>query len=253
MKRIKTKAIKWCDDSLYLREGVKTGIEMSFVSPDNQQCTPFFHCKDYLQDAIFNYIHSSEKEINGFKYNPLVNPPLSMDKTKILFTNSQDFDLSLRIPACLDFLNQFEKEIKTQKTKVFRCSFPARKYLRSGVWLFEGSCRWMKSPPMISLYALMIRLGMNHKEGTRYWDTIYDVIDCKIQPIQDVDTFRIRQSRLGIERIIDEGDRNIFYRDIKDNYPIDFPISAIHNKLGIVSFSQDTSKSLIPYWHRNKS
>lgn len=251
MKRIKTKNIKWCEKELKLREGVKTGIEMSFLSPDDIQCSPFFHCKDYLQDTILSYIHSSPKEIFGFSYDPAIDPPLSLSETKILIANSKDYFLSSKILPCLEFVNQFEKEAKIPKTRIFHCKNPPNKYIRCGIWLFKGNSRWMISPPMISLYSLLIRAGLNHTSGDNYWDTIDSIIDGDKIPMQSMDKFRLQESKIGIKRIIELGDKNIFYKDIKDNYPINLKLKDVHNKLGIVAFSKGISKDFIPHWYRS--
>jgi hypothetical protein len=175
---------------------------MSFLSPDDVQCSPFFHCKDYLQDAVLSYVHSVPKEIYGFSYNPLTDPPLSLRETKIMITNSKDIQFSLKVLPCLEFINQFETEAKIPKTRIFYCKNPPNKYLRCGVWLFKGHSRWMNSPPMISLYSLLIRAGLNHVSGDTYWKTIDAIIEGRIDPIQVVDKFRLQQAKIGIKRII---------------------------------------------------
>lgn len=59
---------------------------------------------------------------------------------------------------------------------------------------------------------------------------------------------------MGIEKVIRIGDRKIFHRDIKDNYP-NLDIDVIHNQLGIAGFSSDIQDKLkgrsvaVPYWH----
>jgi len=251
MKIIKTKIIKWCEKELKLREGVKTGIEMSFLSPDDAQCTAFFHCKDYLQDTILSYVHSVPKEIYGFSYDPITDPPLSLSETKILVTNSKDHFFELKILPCLEFVNQFETEAKIAKTRIFYCKNPPNKYLRCGVWLFKGHSRWMNCPPMISLYSLLIRAGLNHNCGDNYWKTIDSIIDGHIEPMQVMDRFRLQESKIGIQKIIQLGDKNIFYKNIKDNYPITLKLKDVHNRLGIVAFSKGISKELVPHWHRS--
>jgi hypothetical protein len=251
MKRIKTKNIKWCEKELKFREGVKTGIEMSFLSPDDTQCSMFFHCRDFLQDTILSYIHSIRKEIYGFSYDPTIDPPLSLSETKILFANSKDHSLADKVLPCLEFINQFEKEAKIPKTRIFYCKNPPNKYLRCGVWLFKGHYRWMNSPPMISLYSLLIRVGLNHNLGDNYWKTIDSIIDEQIEPIQSMDKFRLRESKFGIKKIIEIGDKNIFHKEIKDNYPVNLKLKDVHNKLGIVAFSKGISKEFVPHWYRN--
>lgn len=250
MKRFGTKQIKWYEKDSQLNESIKTGLELAFVSPDYRQSTPFFRCKDYLQDAVFNSVNNLNKRKYGFLYDPTIDPALSFDKTRLLVTNSQDFEMESKIENSMDFIHQLEKELKLQPTKIFKCLEPPNKYLRSEIWLYAGSSRWMKSPPMISLYGLMIRVSMNHTAGKSFWQTIIQIIEKKLLPQQAIDQFRLQQAIDGIRKIIRIGDRRLFFQNIRDNYPSNLTISEIHDKLGIVSFSLKFSEKFIPYWHR---
>jgi hypothetical protein len=247
------KKIVWYQNHMFLNQAICSGLEFAFVSEDFKQCCPFVLCKDYLQDAIYNQIYKTKKKIFGFQYDPSKESPVCLSKAQLVIANSTDRKLRQKIPACLDFLNQIEKKLKINKTKIRECESPPNKYSAGGVWFFEGSKRWLASPPMISLYTLLIRVGFTHVEGKNYWSTIEDICARKIPPYQYEDFERLKGSIKGIERILDQGDRKIFSSDFKVNYPKGLKINTLHNNLGICAFSEGATKKHVPYWHKDKS
>ncbi|MFI5343963.1 MAG: hypothetical protein ACHQUC_07065 [Chlamydiales bacterium] len=251
---MRLKKIKWYSGQKQnLAQALSSGVEFSFASPDNQQVCPFVYCKDYLQDAVQGFIHKKKKTIFGFVYDPVEHAPISINKTRLLVTNAKDAYFASKIRNCLDFLNQIEKDLKISKTTAKLCINPPQKYLRCGVWLFEGSSRWIKSPPMLSLYTLLIRLGFGSTVGTPYKETIRKIIDSKIAAYQSVDTCRLRESMNGINRILTEGDRKIFDKKIEKNYPKSIRVSTMHNTCGIIGFSTEKTKKCVPSWHKVES
>lgn len=247
---MKLKKIKWYDKSKQcLNQALSSGVEVAFASPDNEQVSPFAYCKDYLQDAVQGFVHQKKKTIYGFSYNPEVHAPLCLEKTKLLVTNSNDFDFSFKVKNCLDFLNKFEKQLKIRPTKAYLCFNPPLKYIRPGVFLFEGSGRWMKSPPMVSLYSLLIRLGFGHNMELTHMETMEGIVKGKINAYQSVDGDRLKNAWNGIKRILEKGDRPIFKGKMKDNFPADIDVSCMHNNCGIVGFSSEYMKHKIPHWY----
>jgi len=249
---VKKTVVKWFEGSQPLTQALSSGLEFCFLSEDNRQISPFAYCKDYLQDAIQGHLLKKRRSIYGFTYDPKIDPPICLNNTRILVANSTDSALGSKIPNCLDFLHQIEKKLRLVKTVVSECQSPPLKYIRSGVWLFKGSCRWMKSPPMISLYTLLIRLGFGHKIGTPYQEMIDGVISGKIPAYQFVDSGRLLHAKNGIDRILKIGDQKIFGRKIENNYPRKIRIGTMHNHLGIIGFSTGESKNHIPVWHKDE-
>ena len=124
--------------------------------------------------------------------------------------------------------------------------------------MFEGSRRWISSPPMLSMYSLMIRIGFVHKIGTPFMQTLEDVKSGKTKPYQQRDKMWLKSVDMGIKKIMRVGDRKIFHKEIELNYPEDMKIETIHNRLGIMSYASDIlTKALghpvpVPYWHYHK-
>lgn len=231
------------------------GMEFAFLSADNEQCNQFIWCKDFLQDMIYACLHEKWIDIYQFKYSPYTDPQPCMDKIRLLVANANDSKFRKKIPNSLDLVNQVEERLGIKKSILRECWLPPENFRKSGVWLFEGSKRWLNSPPMLSFYSLLIRVGCVHTVGVSFEKTIDDVINGDIKSYQKKDALWLKHAKPGIEKILRIGDRRIFFRSIKENYPNYLHIDVIHNQLGITGFSadmQDKAKGrsvAVPYWH----
>jgi len=236
-----------------IRQMYYRGVEYALVSRKNEQCHPFIFCKDFLHDVIYSCLNKEPINIYDFSFNEK-NPIPELNKIKLLFTNSKDKFLKDKIPNIIDFINQIESYLKIKKTVVFSCPNPPLGYEKSGVFLFEGSKRWLKSPPMLSLYSLMLRIGINHQCGKSFLETIENIKSEKIKPFQKQDLHYLKNSEIAFSKILSFGDRKIFFRNITQNYP-SMDIKDVHNKLGIIHFSRDCVRIalglsvLVPAWH----
>lgn len=245
------KIIQWYSGkNQQLRQAISSGVEFSFASNDGKQVSPFAYCKDYLQDAVQGYLYHKKRSIYGFTYDPKVHSPISVRKVRLLAANSSDFSFRDKMQNCLDFINQIEKQLKIPLTIVTECENPPNQYIRGGVWLFEGSARWIKSPPMLSLYTLLLRIGFGHIIGKRSEETINGIVNDSLNSYQSVDKSRLKQAKDGYDRILRVGDRNIFDSKIKNNYPKEIRVNTMHNTLGIIGFSNGATKKYVPIWHK---
>lgn len=249
--RTKSKVgIEWRTKKCTAQQVYQSGLQYAFVSPDCKQCTPFVYCKDFLQDAVQGFVCKRKVcDIYRFTYNPEEDPPIAMNCTKILLANQGDPDLRDKIPGCLDFINQIENKLKIRHSDVWECLDPPKKYQKGGVWLFEGSRRWIKSPPMLSFYTLLLRLGCIHEKGTLYKRTLDEIKSGATGVYQEQDRQQLKYANKGIQRILKFGDRRIFYRDVGSNYP-PVDVNDMHNRCGIVGFAQGDTKNIVPHWHR---
>ncbi|RDJ35511.1 MAG: hypothetical protein DWQ19_11890 [Crenarchaeota archaeon] len=248
---MKVKKVNWLDEKQSLNQAISSGVEFAFLSPDDKQVSPFAFCKDYLQDAVQGYVNKKTRSIYGFTYNPTKHPEVSLTKTKLLVTNSSDVQFKTKVPHCLNFLHQIEDDLKLRKTKVYRCEMPPKQYARCGVWLFEASSRWIKSPPMISMYSLLIRVGFGYDTDQPYQDYIKDVVAGNKPCYQSVDKSRLASAEKGIFRILSSGDKKIFGSKIENNYPSDVDTGTMHNSYGIVGFAMESPKLKMPSWYED--
>lgn len=231
------------------------GLEYSLVSSNYEQCHAFVWCKDFLHDVIYATIHNRWFEVYKFKYNPEVLPTPCLSKTRLLLTNSKDKKFSQKIPAVIDFINQIEDKLDIKKTVSRQCSDPPEGYEKAGVFLFEGSKRWIQAPPMLSLYSLLLRIGFCHTLGDSFENTIEGVKSGKIKPYQRRDNCWLKSVEPALQKIMRLGDRRIFHKNIKINYPVNMQIDMIHNRLGVIGFAADINLKdsghsvLVPHWH----
>ena len=234
------------------------GLEYALVSADFKQCHPFIWCKDFLHDVVFSTLNKKPIEIYKFKFDPKKNPNPCLDKIRLMITNSKDRNFAKKIPDVLDFINQVENHLKIRKSIVRQCANPPESYKKTGVFMFEGSRRWVLAPPMLSLYSLLLRVGFSHTAGVPFKKTINDIISGDVKPYQKKDKDYLRETTLALEKILRLGDRKIFNPKIQSNYPSHLDIDLIHNRLGVVGFSTDVLHKaiglsvIVPSWHFQK-
>jgi hypothetical protein len=215
-------------------QSISKGLQFAFLTDSNDQCDPFVFCRDLLQGYVKTAIHREKSKI----YTPC------LTRTRLLVTDNS-FDIESRIPGCLDFIHQIENELKIRPTKTIKC-----KKIGFSVFAFEASRRWIKSPPMLSMYTLLIRVGMSHTKGCFWRETVESIVCGKKSPYVAQDKNRLKYGVDGIYKILKHGDRNIFHRQIELNYPKKEKLGTIHSFLGIVGFSTKQSKEYMPHWHR---
>lgn len=258
--------IKWMQkDSNHISQIYSNGLEFAFATK-NEQCTDFVFCKDFLHDCVWSVLHKKSISPYGFKYDPS-SKPIGLKRAYILVTNGDDTSMESKIEGCQDFLNQIEKKLHLFRTKISKCENPPDQYSKSGVYLFRGSGMWLNSPPMLSLYSLLIRLGFCHKRGDDYVTTMNNIQSGKTSPYQSNDRSYLTSSREGIDAILNLGYRKFFYKDTAKNYPNAVDMMTMHNYFGIVGFTQlftydkgktatqkvykPTHAEKVPkYWHR---
>lgn len=260
---METCKVKWSKD-WKLAEIYSGGLQMALCSPPDeageyQKATTFVTCKDFFQDAV-QAVHLGEAiEQYDFTYNPKTDPPLSFDRFRVLIGNNLDKEFESKIENVLDFIGQFEKRIHLLRTKAFKCEVSPDKFKATGgVYLFEGSGRWMQAPPMISLYTLLLRCGFVHTKGEDFDKTCKEIISGKLALIGDkgkrhsgcYDDTYLKDGQPGIKAITEHGYARLFYKDAARNFPKTLDIDTMHDRCGIVGFSQKKVKYEMPYWFR---
>ena len=77
------------------------------------------------------------------------------------------------------------------------------------------------------------------------------VIKTEKKAYQRNDAHYLKSSMNAIKWIMEYGDRKIFFRSIKDNYPRKVSLSVIHNNCGVVSFARENTKPYFPHQKKN--
>ncbi len=247
---MKLRNVEWHNKTRHLIQDSSDGLEYAFVTKDYRQVHQLVWCKDFLNDVIYGFLNNKRASIWGFSYDPQKHMPIDLECTRLLLTSKRDWDFRKNILKSLAFINAIEKELQMTPTKIEECYEPPRHYRRSGVFIFSGSKRWMKAPPMISLYTLLIRVGLGHDVNQPWFQTMDDIRSGFMEPYYEEDLGILLNGQAGIERILKYGDRRLFHRDIRKNYPRWVGTDTIHNDCGIVGFSSDMTADYCPHWHR---
>lgn len=227
------------------------GLEYCLLSEKYEQCHQFVWCKDYLHDVVYSTVNKTPIEIFNFYFDPKKNKIPATKKIKICVADNKSKYLYEKFSNCINFLNKIETKLKMKKSKCFLCKNPPVNFKDGSVLIIEGDRRWLSSPPMISLYAMLIRIGFCHNKINSYNKTFQKIIEKKIKLYQPRDTYNFKSSFNGIKTILENNDQNIFFKNWKYNYPIDVDILRVHNYLGISNFSLKFGIDVISDWYKN--
>jgi len=260
MENIREIEVQWHPKTEKLYQIPKEGMQYAFVSQDFKQIHQLVWCKDFLQDAIWGHLNQKKVSIYGFTYDPETMLPLYLRRTRLMVANWKDESLGPKLlNNCLPFLHAIEKRLGMRRTELFRCQKVPPRYSTAGVWLLEGSKRWMKSPPMISLYTLLIRAGMTHHPGKMPVMTLRHLADGTVRPYFGGEGFKgaddnenISTSLSRFKHLLKTGDRKIFHRKMRENYPSTIQTNKLHNSYGFVGFAKNYTEEDFPYWHRQE-
>lgn len=228
------------------------GLQYSLVTADDAdgvptQCFPFIHCREYLNDAIW-YGVNKVTEFTTFGVTVHNYRAPASTATRVLLANNLDEKkFPARCRAAVKFVNYFERKMGLLPTELRECVDPPKKLHR--VFLAEGSRMWQLAPPMISLYSLLLRVGMVHDPKTAPPKTIQKVKAGEIKPYQAADARQLVHAEKGIEWVMGEpGFRKLFGRNRKPNYPKHVPTDDIHSECGIVGLAHRYCEDNMPNW-----
>lgn len=142
----------------------KVGLRFTFVtSPKNgivDQCHPWIKCRDFLQDAVRVRITGKDlMDIYGFKYEPKSNkdPKIDLEYMRMAVKDTDDWEkikIEQYVKNTIKLLNQYEKIAKLKTLTSYT--------ILDKVVIFKGPNFWLKSPSLISMFSLLLRLGIRN-------------------------------------------------------------------------------------------
>ena len=224
------------------------GLEYAFIAADGRQCTPLLFCKEFLLDATWGTIHNERAALYGFVFDAgsTKTPPVDLNHCRLLLRNKHDTDFVQSTERCIAFLQQLEAEMEIEETSMQVCDDPPKDI---PVVAFIGSPHWMIAPPMLSLYSLLIRVGMTYKEGD-VWKYMERVADGKVRTTAFTDAQYLRSSLPTIRRlIISAGVCFGSSSKLQDNWPLDLEEEILHEDMGIVAFARGKARQFCPQWY----
>lgn len=235
----------WKKNKYLCEIGQQVGMKYAFLSPDNKQCHQWIKCRDFLHDALRNFINGKqEKEIFGFSYDPKVNPALTMDRMRMLVRRDPNTNetkanenTAKMMDSALNMLRCIERSNKIKPLSKLYCTEKDK-----NVYVFESAVDWMESTFMISLYTFIIRLSakdIKFKGIRELKSTLKDLYKKSQSPqVRDNDLkylksvypffFKIIEKRKGLKYINDDGKK----------FLEDKSIDLFHNYSGVVSLAE---------------
>jgi hypothetical protein len=222
---------KWYKDAA-MAQIYSSGVEFAFVSAAGEQCHAFAYCKDFLQDAVWATLNKSSASIYGFSYAHGKNPPLDLDNirlgVRIKGAAGKNFEKKCR--KALIFLQEVDLVQGFTPTELILGG--KRKGEPNETFIFVGDPAWLYSPPMVSLFSLLVRVGMTYEGGG--WRKHFDGAKNYIGKNDNSYTNRAKK---GVDKIIGKRPEAIFAKKIADNYPKGVGVSEMHNSSGIVAYA----------------
>lgn len=204
-----------------------SGLEYAWVNAAGEQCHPFAYCKDFLQDAVKEYLNQGSCKIYGFAYDSKINPPLGVDKTRIAVRFSGRKDLELLCQNSLRFMQAVESDLGFAITEL---AFGADTN-KGQAWVFISDPYWMQAPPLVSLYSLLLRVGLNYESG----DWREHLKNTSLIGRNDRDY--LSSARKIIDKLNKDNIREIFAANQKDNYLADCSVNTMHNNSGVCAWA----------------
>ncbi len=145
-----------------LGEKTKDGLEL------RQQTSKFTGCREFLCEAPRNAVNSVNKD--------LLETDIDFGKFRLLLATSCKNDEAKlskeRVFSGKRALNLFESEAGWKQSVI--TTVKHEQYDEDQIWMLTGDKRWMKAPQMISLAALIMRLGFRFNLKT---DSLKDLMD----------------------------------------------------------------------------
>jgi hypothetical protein len=235
---VETPAIKTAFADKSMAQIYSSGLEFAFIGPEGIQCHSFAYCKDFLQDAIQATLHKKTSSIWGFSYDYKVNPPLDLENTRMAVRYKGRATLEEEVKNSVRFMNEIESELGFASTTVH----DGGKHANAQTYVFISDKKWMHAPPLISMYSLLLRVGLNYKDGG--W--LKHLEAGKF--IGNNDASYISTGIKGIKDIVKKKIENIFADKMEDNYPSSVSIGTMHDQSGIVAYSRGMSGALVQNW-----
>lgn len=235
--------VKWYPNNMFMCQTVWSGLQYSFLSETNEQLSPFFYCKEFLMDTVWAEMNQKVATTYGFIYDPETFPKVCLTKCRILLRNREDHYFTEGVQQCMKFINQIEKGLNFNLSKTVEVdnSF-------NPVMFVSGDAKWLSAPPLLSLYSMLLRLGMNYEKGSA-WTFMKKIMDRKIKCYGLQDDYYLRKAFDTIKDLV-KTKASRLGTDVKANWcKEDMKAYDIHENGGIVSLATGKGKHINPNWY----
>lgn len=244
--------IKWRTELRYEGRQRQIGLAYAFISAKNEQVAAFSTCRDYLHDMVFSQIHK-KKDCWYEMYKNGEQPIISLTQLRLAVVNTDDPSFGDRVERALRFIHKIEDVLKIkQKARAYEVKNHPRAFGSHKTFLYVGCKDWMLSGPMTSLFTLGTRIGFDAIDDAPYEQTFEEIISGDRPTYTGFDTNITKTAYHGIKRLVAEGFKNVFYTDVRANYPKDVAgTTATHSAFGIAGFAAGAAKQHIDFWYHD--
>ena len=208
--------------STHLSEDVKHGLCYSFYV-SNKQCHQWVHCKDFLNDVVAATVNTcSPFSIYGLRV-PTI--PISLKTCALLLKEEEPQMYSVK--AAIEFVNIVNDLVGFNKTRVNSKVLPFYKT--------RGDKRWLHDPRLLSLYTLLLRLGLTYDGSGE--EFIAKIINSQIKTRYEPDFYSASDLHKAFEFV-----KTFDYStNIRLNYPqlTSINVFNFHHHSGITSWLQN--------------
>jgi len=243
-----------------LAEIYSSGLKFVLVNPYSKNgkqkykaVTVSMYCKDFIQDLIHGMVNNKHISIYGFKFNPSKDDSWDIDKIRILVFDPKK-DISSLASNTLNIVNQFEKRFGWEFTKAKEVIFetPSRKH---PAVVFTGPSNWALSPPLISLYTLLLRACLIYDKNKTLNDFLKDIKLNKSSIFYGSnDASYLYNAYSAIKNFLNYHPKQFFGDVLATNYPDNISTMSMHASLGIVGLGRaidsknETISKNFPHW-----
>lgn len=230
---------KWFKD-VGMAQIYSSGLEFAFISAAGEQCHAFAYCKDFLQDAVWATLNKSSAAIYGFSYVHGTNPPVDLDNMRlgVRLKGKGGEDMENMCKKAQTFLQEVDLLQGFAPTELLLGG--KRKGESHDTFVFVSDKAWLHSPVMVSLYSLLVRVGMTYEGGG--WRKHFDSAK---KYLGNNDSSYTKSAQKGVDKIVGKKPDELFAKEFIDNYPKGVNVSAMHNSSGILAYAKGTVNSTV--------
>jgi hypothetical protein len=202
-----------------------SGIRMALLSDDYNYAYMLSECKEFALD-------NTQKSIHNKKTKAVCLSELRLAVANLDSKQWTKHGLKTEGAAnSIALINLFEDALGIDKSAIFQAT--------KSVIIFKGSPIWFLAPPLLSLYALVVRQGRKYTPG----DSITQALD-KFKN----DLSNISSARKSIDYILAYGIEEIFGTNQQENWPLR---ANVHYNGGICAFSVGAMRNCCPHWYKH--
>lgn len=230
---------KWYKD-VNMAQIYSSGLEYAFVSKEGEQCHAFAYCKDFLQDAVWATLNKSSASIYGFTYQHGVNPAVDTEHMRlgVRIKGAKGEGFEEKCKKALVYLQEIDAVQGFAPTELLLGG--KKKGEKHNTYVFVADKAWLHSSVMVSLFSLLVRVGMTYEGGgwRKHFDGAKTYLGSK-------DKSYTASAAKGLDKIIGKKPDAIFAKNFIDNYPKGVNVNAMHNSSGIVAYAKGIVNSTV--------